>query len=263
MHRLISLFAALLLLLSPALAEDAPALTLRTASSVDEVKQFLILPPENGIAPVQAGYIRYISQSQKRDEAFRKEYWLGGEEGSVLDLTLKERYEHTFDFHVGVMCTRAAYSMALSVLGIDMSPGEMSAVTGRRNLYEPYDEISELVGVELIKLKGNQFNTLMNNYLTDESYSPVYLYFRKPNGTTHALLVVAYDPATSRYLVVDSSPYWANNQPYRVFFIALNKLRTQIINSTFFEELAGSTVLQAMQWRLIDPPTEEAAPAQP
>lgn len=260
MRRLLALAAALLLLLSAALAEEAP-LTLRTASSVAEVKQFLLLPPEDGIAEAKPGYIRYISQSQKNDTSFRKAYWLGGEEGSVLDLTLTERFEHKFDFHTGVMCTRAAYSMALSVLGIDMSPGEMSAVTGRRNLYEPYDEISELVGVERVEVKSARFNTMVKNYLTDDHYSPVYLYFRKPNGTNHALLVVGFDPSTSRYLVVDSSPYWVKGEPYRVFFIALNKARTKIINSTFREELVDSTVLQVLQWRLLDPPAEEAVPS--
>lgn len=255
MRRLLALLAALLLL-SAAHAEDVP-LTLRTATSVDEVKQFLLLPQDDGVAPVQAGYIRYISQSQKSDPAFRKAYWLGGEEGSVLDLTLKERYGVELDFHVGVMCTRAAYSMALSVLGIDMSPGEMSRVLDRRNLYEPYDEISELVGVERVEPTKNRFNTMVANYLADDSYSPVYLYFRKPNGTNHAVLVVAYDPDTSRYIVVDSSPYWSKGEPYRVFFIALNKARSQIINSTFRDELVGSTVLQVRQWRLVTPDEAE------
>lgn len=252
MSRLTAILLALMLLLVPAQAEDTP-LTLRTASSIEEAESFLLLPEDEAPAAVVPGYIRYISQSQKRDPSFCKEYWLGGEEGSVLDLTLKERYGVTFDFHTGVMCTRAAYSMVLSYFGIDMSPGEMSRVTGNRNLYEPYTEISELMGVEMVSVKNNRFNTMVNNYLTDESYSPVYLYFKKPNGVNHAVLVVAYLEEQGRYLVVDSSPFWVNGEPYRVFFIALNKARSKIINSTFYDELVGSTVLQVQQWKLTEP----------
>ena len=259
MQRLIALL--LILLLIPGALAEEPPLTLRSAASIAEASQFLRLPPEDGIADVQAGYIRYISQSEKRDTSFRKEYWLGGEEGSVLDLTLKERYGLKFDFHTGVMCTRAAYSMVLSYFGIDMSPGEMSRVTGNRNLYEPYTEISEMVGVEQVSVKKDRFNTMVSNYLSDENYSPVYLYFRKPNGVTHAVLVVAYLKDKGRYVVVDSSPFWVDGTPHRVFFISLNKARSQIINSTFYDELVGSTILQVQQWRRIPAEAEtNAAP---
>lgn len=257
MQRLIALL--LILLLIPGALAEEPPLTLRSAASIAEASQFLLLPPEDGIADVQAGYIRYISQSEKRDTSFRKEYWLGGEEGSVLDLTLKERYGLKFDFHTGVMCTRAAYSMVLSYFGIDMSPGEMSRVTGKRNLYEPYTEISEIVGVEQVSVKKDRFNTMVSNYLSGENYSPVYLYFRKPNGVTHAVLVVAYLKDKGRYVVVDSSPFWVDGTPHRVFFISLNKARSQIINSTFYDELVGSTILQVQQWRRI--PAEAEADA--
>ena len=261
MRRLLILLAVFMLAMSAVMAEDAPT-SLREATSVEEVEQFLILPPEGDVAQVQRGYIRYISQSEKRDTSFRKEYWLGGEEGSVLDLTLKERYGLKFDFHTGVMCTRAAYSMVLSYFGIDMSPGEMSRVTGKRNLYEPYTEISEIVGVEQVSVKKDRFNTMVSNYLSDENYSPVYLYFRKPNGVTHAVLVVAYLKDKGRYVVVDSSPFWVDGTPHRVFFISLNKARSQIINSTFYDELVGSTILQVQQWRRI-PAEAEADAAHP
>ncbi len=252
MRRLTALLMTLLLLASFAAAEES-APTLRTAASPEEVLQFLLLPPEDGIAQVQSGYIRYIAQHEDRDDAFRKAYWLGGEEGSVLDLTMKQRNGIEYGFHAGSMCTRAVYSMALSCLGIDMSPGAMSAVTGERNLDEPYDMISDIVGVERIVRKSNVFNTMMENYLTDDSYSPVYLYIQKPNGNYHALLVVAFMPDVSRYLVVDPSPHFNEDGSIcRVYFVSLNKLRTQIINSTFRSELVGSKVLQLHQWRLTD-----------
>lgn len=257
MRRWLMLVASLLLSISIVLAEDAP-LTLREADTAEEVEQFLLLPTDEGVAPVQRGYIRYISQSSKRDTTFRKAYWLGGEEGSELDLTLTERYGLNYAFHTGVMCTRAAYSMVLSYFGIDMSPGKMSEVLGKRNLDEPYTEISEMFGLEFIPGGRRQFNTMVQNYLTDDSYSPVYLYFRKPNGTYHAVIVVGYIPVPGRYLVVDSNPYWAMGEPYRVYFVSLNKSRNRIINSTFANELANSEMVHIWQWRLPEQTSDTA-----
>lgn len=250
MRRMLALL--LLLLLSSSFAGAEDVLTLRTATSVEEAEQFLLLPPEDGVAGVQAGYIRYISQVNGRDPSFRTAYWLGGEEGSMLDLTVKSRYGYEYGFHAGNMCTRAVYSMALSCIGVDMTPGAMSALTGERNLDEPYDMISEAIGVERVERRSKIFNTMMENYLTDERYSPVYLYIRKPSGNYHALLVVATIPEKGRYIVVDSNPYYLHGEPVRVYFISLNKNRTEIINSTFRDELVGSEVLQVHQWRLTD-----------
>lgn len=258
MHRLIALFSVFLLLCSYAAAEDTPQ-TLRTVTSIEEATQFLLLPAEEDvICDVLPGHIRYVSQLEERDPAFRTAYWYSTDEDALFDLTREDRNGYDFGFHVKVMCTRAAYSMALSYLGINMTPGAMSAVTGERNLDVPYDMISALVGVERVVPEANVFNTMMDSYLTDEHYSPVYLYIQKPNGTYHALLVIGYMPDTHRYIVVDSNPYYAYNEPYRVYFISLNTMRTQIINSTFRKELAGSKVLQLYQWRL----TEDASAAQ-
>lgn len=250
MRRIAVLFILLVLLASSALAEQ-PALTLRTATSAEEVARFLVLPPEDGIAGVEPGYIRYVAQAPERDPiAFRKEYWLGGEEGSMLDLTMKKRNGYDYGFHAGVMCTRAVYSMALSVLGIDMSPGAMSALTGERNLDEPYDMITEILGIERVERRTKVFNTMMDNYLNSDSYSPVYLFLRKPSGAYHALLVVGVIPESKRFLVVDSSPYELDGEPCRVYFISLNPARTKVVNSTFSTQLVGSEVLQLYQWKL-------------
>ena len=259
MRRLLILLAVLLLAASAVLAEDAP-LTLRTATSAEEVEQFLLLPEGDDVAPVKRGYIRYIAQNLKRDPAYRKAYWLGSEEGSVLDLTLTQRYGHEFDYHIGVMCTRASYSMILSYFGIDMSPGKMSEITGSRNLYEPYAEISEMVGLEFYDLGRRHFDEMVADYLNDDSYSPVYLYFKKPNGSNHSVIIVGYMPDTGRYLVVDSNPYFAFGEPYRVYFMSFNLKRTRVINSTFADELVGSVLLEVWQWRL--PPEDETTVAE-
>lgn len=249
MRRLILLLLLLTLLPTALLAEEAP-LTLRSATTAAEVKQFLLLPKKFALVSAKRGYIRYISQNEERDDMFRVKYWLGGEMGSALDLTLKERHSVKYPYHAGMMCSRAVYSMALSYLGVDITPGEMSAMVNSRNLDEPYDIISWLSGVERVKPEANVFNTMMENYLSDDSYSPVYLYFRRPNGTSHAVLVVAANPQRTRFFVVDSNPPQSGGKLYRVYFIALNKQRTEIVNSTFKEQLKGSKVVQICQWRL-------------
>lgn len=259
------LLAMLLLMCIPALAEEdaAPAasalpLSLRSASSVEEVEAFLLYPAEAD-SGVQPGYIRYISQHRANDPVFRTEYWLGGPEDSDLNLNRTVSvFSIPYGFHAGNMCTRAVYSMALSYLGIDMTPGAMSAALNRRDLDPPYTEISSLLGVELVQPQAFIFNTLMENYLTDPACSPVYLYLTKPDGQEHTLLVVAKLPEPSQYLVIDPSALWLHGEPYRIHMIALNRMRTQIIHATFRDEYAGSTVLQAYQWRLVGQDAEAA-----
>lgn len=267
MRRLLILLALVALLPHLILAEEAAEATapptLRTATTQEEVMAFLLLPPRFSMNNVKPGYIRYIGQNADRDEAFRKKYWLGGEEGSVLDLTIKERHGFKFDFHAGVMCSRAAYSMALSYLGIDLTPGDMSAMMNSRNLDEPYDMISLKIGLERVTVKGNVFNTMMDNYLNDPSYSPVYLYFRRPNGSCHSVLVVAKNPDTGRFWVIDSNPIQSGGKLHRVYFISLDKSRTKIINSSFNRELKGSEILQVHQWHRVDPEPSGTPDSQP
>lgn len=259
MKQLLTLLLLMVLPLCALGEEAAPIADVRQAATIEEALPFLIFPEGDELAAVQRGCFRYITQDAARDETFRKAYWLGGEEGTDLDLTLRRKANgREYFFYSGNMCTRAAFSMALSYLGIDMSPGAMSALTGQRDLDPPYAEVAQAVGVEVTAPKSHVFNTMMERYLTDSSYSPVYLYIEKPDGQEHAMLVIAALPQTSRYLVVDSSAPWKDGEPYRIYMIALNKTRQKIVNSTFRYELAESKVLQLYQWRLL----EETTPAE-
>ena len=74
------------------------------------------------------------------------------------------------------------------------------------------------------------------------------------NGDTIQISATISNPG--RYLVIDSSPFWVHGEPYRTFFVSMNKKRTIFINSTFYNELVGSELLQVWQWRL---PPEQAA----
>lgn len=244
-----------LLFLLPALViceESAAPASLPSAASAQEVEQYLLLPSKFNTSGVEKGYIRYISQNEETDDAFRKRYWLGGPEGSIMDLTLTERQGVPYAFHAGNMCSRAVYSMALSYLGLDMSPGDMSAMMNSRNLDEPYDMISWKLGLERISSREVKFNDMFDNYVNDDSYSPIYLYFRRPNGTCHSVLVVAREPDTGRFLVVDANAQRTGGKLYRVYFISLNLSRDKIINSTFRKALVGSEVLQVYQWHMLD-----------
>lgn len=260
LRRMLSLCLLLTLLAVPAAAEEPSApLTLRECTTFEEAEGFLLYPPEDGVAGVEAGYIRLIAQHRAGDDAFRDAYWLGGEPGSVLDLTQQVNQNgRPYNFHVGNMCTRAVYSMALSYLGVDVTPGEMSAMTGQRDLNPPYSEVSELVGVERVVPKSHVFNTMVNNYLTDPSYSPVYVHLRLPDGKNHALLIIGVIPDTGRYIVLDPSGMWANGVQYRIYMMSFNKARQKVLNSTFRKEYAGSEILALYQWRLI--PQEESEP---
>ncbi len=256
MRNLLSALLMLMLLFSTTHGERtaAPAILtdIRNAASTDEARTCVILPTGDELPQVQPGYIRYITQDRIRDDVWRKGFWLGGEIGGELDLTEKKDADgNKYLYHAGVMCTRAVFSMAMSYLGIDITPGAMSALIGQRDLDPPYDEVTELLNVERVMPKQHVFNTMMENYLSGEGYSPVYLYIEKPDGGEHALLVVAALPQKSRYVVVDPQAIWYKNEPYRVYMLALNKTRSEVANCSF-NALIGSEVKQLYQWRLKD-----------
>ena len=253
MRRLLCLIVLACLLVAPARAEGA--LTLPECTTVKQV-QALILYPEEGQQPVEVerGKVRYIAQNPVIDPDFCPEYWYGGDQGSELDLTLeKAPGNRTYAYYAGNMCTRAVYAMALSYLGINMSPGRMSALTGRRVVNAPYDEITEMLPqLERVSYSTFVFKRMYENYLTDSSYSPVYLYIQKPGGTTHALLVVGQQE-DGRYIVVDPNYHaTAEGRAIRVYTIMLTSTAQRISGSDFRGEQAGSIVKGLCQWHLIE-----------
>ena len=253
MRKLLCWVALACLLASPACAEGMP--TLPECTTVRQVES-LVLYPEEGQQPVdvERGKVRYIAQNPTGDPDFCPEYWYGGDQGSDLDLTLeKAPGNRAYAFYAGNMCTRAVYSMALSYLGVNMTPGRMSAMTGKRVVNAPYDETTKMLPqVERVSYSTFVFDKMFNNYLTDSSYSPVYLYIRKPTGTTHALLVVGRQE-NGRYIVIDPS-YHATEEgeAVRVYTIVLSTTAQRISGSDFRSEQAGSIVKGLCQWHLIE-----------
>lgn len=248
------LLATLCLLATSAHGEEPPPLP---ACQTVEQAQALVLRPGENNEPVaaQRGTVRYISQDSIRDPGFCPEYWYGGEPGSELDLTMEEDSAHQpYTYYARNMCTRAVYAMALSYLGVDMTPGDMSALLQERRISAPYDEVTDrLDTVERVTFSYYIFQNMFEAYQTDSSYSPVYLYIRKPDGSPHALLVVARQE-NGRYIVVDPRYHEVDGEPVSVYTISLGRTNMGIIHSDFPKEHTDSVVLGCYQWRLTEQP---------
>lgn len=249
-----------LLILAMALLTALPvsaarALSLPECRTVEQVEAMLLYPGEDAQpVGVEAGRIRYVSQDTLKDPDFCAEYWYGGEPGGELDLTLETAPGgKAYAYYARNMCTRAVYSMALSYLGINLTPGGMSAMTGNRVVKAPYDETTGLLPeLEKVSFSADVFRSMFEAYRSDEGYSPVYLHFMRRNGTTHAVLVVAQDEESGRYIVVDPKYREVDKQPVRVYTIALNRYGQLITASDFRSEQVGSRVIGCYQWRLTE-----------
>jgi len=254
MHRICALLMVLCLLLSAAQAEAA--LTLPECTSVEQVLSLLDVPQmdEEGAVqplPLTQGRLRYISQGDEQDPLFCAAYWQGGEPGDELDLTLERDINRKpYTYYARTMCTRAVYSMILGYFGVDMTPGAMSAMMGRRDLNEPYDQVTEMIpGIVRGDTATHHFDEMWQKYQSDPAhYSPLYLYIRKPDGVNHALLVVAATGKPSEFIVVDPAYRTMDGVHTPVYVIALNKNRREIIHSTFYRDLSGSQVKWVYQW---------------
>lgn len=255
-RRLLCLLALICLLAPPARAEEP--LPLPECQTVEQVRS-LLLHPDDQAQPVAAerGKIRYISQDAKRDPGFCPEYWYGGEPGSDLDLTLeislhKGHFKEPYTYYARNMCTRAVYSMALSYLGVDLTPGAMSALLEKRDIPMHYEEVTErLPEIEQMTFLKDVFHNMFEAYRADSCYSPVYVYIRKPNRSTHCLLVVA-QREDGRYIVIDPRYHAIDGESVHVYTIALNKRGEKIVASDFRNELKDSVILRCCQWRLAE-----------
>ena len=251
LKKVLFLLTAMCLLALSACAEELPSLP--ECRTVEQVEALLRLPGEDALpVSVERGTIRYIPQDTFKDPIFCADYWLGGEPGSELDLTLEETPGHKpYQYYARNMCTRAVYSMALSYLGIDLTPGGMSVMTGSRIVNAPYDETTDLIPeLERVDFSADVFLNMFEAYQSDPNCSPVYVHFKRPNGSTHAVLVVARHE-NGRYIVIDPKYREVNGEAVRVYTIALNWNNQVISASDFRSEQYGSRFLSCCQWRLV------------
>lgn len=236
-------------LIGTAWAEETLPASLRYAQTVEEVTALLLQSDSGERLPVARGKVRLIVQTP-RDEMFCADYWRAGEEKGEFDLTAQvNRYGAPYAFYVGTMCTRAVYSMALSYLGVDISPVDMSLLTQRRTLTEPYDEVTATVaGLARRGLPDATFNDMMAQYLSDERYSPLYVYMKRESGIGHALLIVGYHPETQRFLAIDPSPRGFQGSVVRTYELSFTQDRKSVKRCPYVKSLEGARVLQVYQW---------------
>ncbi len=256
-QRVALLLCVLLLLPLPAQMEAEAPLPLPECTTEAQVAARLLLPSGQGgdMAPAHPipGCIRYISQNESKDPLFCSSYWCSVEPGTKLDLNARTNaYGRKYRYYTANMCTRAAYAMALSYLGLDITPGDMSVLMNRRDLTDPYDDVTAaLGGVERIAYKSYIFDKMLENYLSDPSYSPVYVYLRKPNGIYHAVLIVGKADEEGYYLVVDPAAHELDGETVRVYRIRFDLHMRKVINSTFRREHRDSRVVDLAQWHLV------------
>lgn len=234
----------------PVALSESPS-SLRECVTKDEVLQFVDFPSENDLPAVISGRIRYIMQEPGK-ACFVKSWWIGDEEGGPLDLTRTEnKFGSPYLFSAKNMCTRATCSMALSYLGIDVTPGGMSAMTGKRNLDEDYQEVTSLI--EGLSFVGSNDPRTMDekveNYLSDENYSPVMITLQKTNDSTHSLLIVGKDDE-GRFLVIDPSEKFSNGKHAYIQYLRFNKNRLTILNATVYNAYNNASLMRCCQWHI-------------
>ena len=245
MRRLITLLLALCCLL-PVLAQAEEGLTLTNADTVDEVNRFILLPDGDGLPAPRRGYIRYISLNE-RDAAFRAAAW----QSPVYNLMTKAggyRADHTN------MHNRAVYCMALSYLGVDVTPVMMSELAGSRDVTAPYDAVTAKLGVniERVEPRSYVFDTMVENYLNDDSYSPVMCTFRTKAGQLYTVLIVAYIPSTGGFIIADAAAPRLDGQYLHSYKMAWHVVRRFVLSSAFYDKFYESEVINLYQWRLVE-----------
>ena len=143
---------------------------------------------------------------------YNRAYW----SNAKFDLTQKNSGS---GWYSGNMCTRAAYSMSLSYLGVDCTPIRCSELCNARDLNQGnwYADVtnklnagaSGISGKIVLEKKGNHpsnedLQNMYAKYVSDTRYSPIVVYFSKPNGRPHAVVLVGMD-TEGNYLFVDPS----------------------------------------------------------
>ena len=239
MRRLLALLM-LICLCVPALAED---LTLTAADTVEEVTSFIDLPDTEAIPVARAGRIRFVSLNA-RDAAFHKDLWADEQ----YDLTVKGSYRADYRN----MHDRAVYSMALSYLGVDVSPVMMSQLAGSRDVSAPFDSVTaQLPGVERVEYKAHLFDSAVENYLNDPAYSPVFVKVRRPEGSLHTVMVVGYIPSTGGFIICDPAAPAKDGVNLHAYKMAWHVVRQVVLASDFWDMFYASQVVDVYQWRLV------------
>ncbi len=155
---------------------------------LERVRNLVSYPAADGTrSEVRAGSIRFIAQLTE-DPLFVDSDW----KSEAFDFIRTARNK----------CTRCAFSMALSWMGIDCTPVRMSEIAGSEFMSPDYDAVSAAIG-GLERVDGT-LESLWEAYERGEG-SPVYIHFVNGNSM-HALLLIARDSENPElYYAVNSS----------------------------------------------------------
>lgn len=196
-------------------------------ASVEEAEDMLILAKkEKGVT---AGSIRYIAQVTS-DKYYVKNYF-------KYTLNRKTAYLNSSD-----KCTRCALSMCLSYIGIDADPGYMSELMGSVDIPSPVRDVpGKIPGIQ--RVNSDDFETLFNNYASDEDFTPVLVYYDY-KSSHHAIVVFGFDG--EYYLAADS----AANATH-IIRVKFNDNFSKIIESPDYGKYTSKNKVTAVcQWKL-------------
>ena len=242
MRRILSLLLILCLLLPAALAEESPAL--RAAATVEDVRSFIDLPEGDAFPAAAKGRIRFVSMNA-RDAAFCTDAW----KNDRFDLTQKGSYRADYRN----MHDRAVYCMAPSYLGVDVTPAMMSSLADSRDVSAPFDNVTaQLPRVERVEFKAYHFDTAVENYRNDDSYSPVFVKIKRPDGALHTVMVVGYIPSTGGFIICDPEARVLDGENQYAYKMAWHVVRQVVLASDFWDLFYASQVQAVYQWRLFE-----------
>lgn len=241
MRRIVLLLLLLCLLPAAVPAETAPAL--RAGTTAEDILAFVDLPSGDTLPAATRGRIRFVSMNA-RDAAFHADFW----KNDQYDLTQKGSYRADYRN----MHDRAVYCMALSCLGVDITPVMMSTLAGSRDVSAPFDNVTaKLEGVERVEFKAHHFDTAVENYLTDDRYSPVFVKVKRPDGALHTVMVVGYIPSTGGFIICDPEARVLDGANQHVYKMAWHVMRQVVLASDFWDLFYASQVQAVYQWRLV------------
>ena len=209
---------------------------------LEKVRDMVSYPAADGTSPaVRAGSIRFIAQLTE-DPFFVDSAW----KSASFDFIRTARNK----------CTRCAYSMALSWMGIDCTPVRMSEIAGTEYMSPDYDAVTE--GLGRVERVDGTLETLWEAYERGEG-SPVYIHFVYGNSM-HALLLIARDSVNPELYYAVNSSEGVNTSQYpggirrdHILPVLIEEGRVgKLIQSPLLKRYHMGKIDVIRQWRLIE-----------
>ena len=213
-------------------------------TNMSDANKMVIYSTDNLPKDVIEGKVRHIPQV-RTDPYYCADYWKSG--------------GYDTSGSSGSLCTRAVYSMALSYLGVDCTPGKMAKLmetTGDiATVY--YDQVTEKLQSEYPGLSlsnSGKLSELYENYANDKSFSPVYVRFGAYGDSVgHAALVIGRDPTNpNKYFCVEPSFSGDTKESVvHVVTMVVNSAETTATDYTW-ASCRGRSITACYQWRNTD-----------